>query len=298
MREMKSDVINFKSRSLSTDCRLDHLDKIYKKWLGLQTYPKVSTRAHRSTNFKAIRDVRKLSPPRTRGSVFIESRWNDERGRREEGTSPLRVFPRWNENVGSLTLAESRELDGGRTDGWKGGTRVPSGNLRGIEDLVHSYPPTSRPRPAESSLGLNAPIPFPWPLSAYPCTRRYLAHIRTSTGLLYPPRRCLYHLQCPSCRQRGRVPCRYSLSGVQSAAWSTWFLIPAIATTAAREEGASTKRLLSAGPPVPWRQMVQWHISALGQRRVVAAVGLRREMQQRREAASQSILEYRWSRAR
>lgn len=26
------------------------------------------------------------------------------------------------------------------------------------------------------------------------------------------PRRCLYHLQRPSCRQRGRVPCRYSLS--------------------------------------------------------------------------------------
>lgn len=44
---------------------------------------------------------------------------------------------------------------------------------------------------------------------------------------------------------------------------------------AAREEEASTKRLLSAGPPVPRRQMVQWYISALGQRRLVAGVGLR-----------------------
>lgn len=80
---------------------------------------KVSTRAYRSTNFEAIRDVWKLSLLRTRGSVFIESRWNDEQGRREEDTSPLRVFPRWNENVGSLTLAESRELDG-RTKGGRG----------------------------------------------------------------------------------------------------------------------------------------------------------------------------------
>lgn len=46
-----------------------------------------------------------------------------------------------------------------------------------------------------------------------------------------------------------------------------------IITTAVREEEASTKRLLSAGPPVPWRQMVQWHISVLGQRRLVAAIG-------------------------
>lgn len=37
---------------------------------------------------------------------------------------------------------------------------------------------------------------------------------------------------------------------------------------------------LAPGPPVPWRQMVQWHISALGQRRLAAAVGLRHEMQQ------------------
>lgn len=48
---------------------------------------------------------------------------------------------------------------------------------------------------------------------------------------------------------------------------------------AAREE-ASTKRLLSAGPPVPGRQMVRWHISALGQRRLihVTAVGFRCEI--------------------
>lgn len=72
----------------------------------------------------------------------------------------------------------SREPRTGRTDGR--GTGVPSGNLRGIEDLVHSYPPTSRPRPAESSLGLTAPIPFlmtTFGLSvhaAVPCTHTYV----------------------------------------------------------------------------------------------------------------------------
>lgn len=48
------------------------------------------------------------------------------------------------------------------------------------------------------------------------------------------------------------------------------------------EEEASAKRLLSAGPPIPWRQMVQWHISLLGQRRLVAVVDLRHELQQHR----------------
>lgn len=83
----------------------------------------VSTRAHYPTNFVAISDVRKLSPRRNSGhcDVFIEPRRNDERGRREESTSPLGVFPRRNENVGSLTLAESRELDVGRTDGGETG---------------------------------------------------------------------------------------------------------------------------------------------------------------------------------
>lgn len=63
------------------------------------------------------------------------------------------------ENVGSFNVSRGgwqREREG---DG--GGGRGTRSNLRGIEDLVHSYPPTSRPRPAESSLGLNAPIPFP-----------------------------------------------------------------------------------------------------------------------------------------
>lgn len=74
----------------------------------------------------------------------------------QAGRGGLRCFLRQDENVGSFNVSrggwqKERERErGGR-----------SGNLRGIEDLVHSYPPTSRPRPAESSLGLNAPIPFP-----------------------------------------------------------------------------------------------------------------------------------------
>lgn len=74
----------------------------------------------------------------------------------------LRVSSGQDENVGSFNVTRGgwqrereRESETGRGEGAR------SGNLRGIEDLVHSYPPTSRPRPAESSLGLNAPIPFP-----------------------------------------------------------------------------------------------------------------------------------------
>lgn len=84
----------------------------------------------------------------------------------------------------------SRELDGGSEREGK----APSGNLRGIEDLVHSYPPTSRPRPAESSLGLNAPIPFPMTTFGPIRARGVYTYIYEPT---LPPRWCLYHLQCP-----------------------------------------------------------------------------------------------------
>jgi len=95
-----------------------------------------------------------------RKDVFIESdeTTNEGGGRRTHLSS--RNLPSTERNVGNLTSAENQELDGGRADGRKGDRGTTSGNLRGIEDLVHSYPPTSRPRPAESSLGLNAPIPF------------------------------------------------------------------------------------------------------------------------------------------
>lgn len=112
----------------------------------------------------------------------------------------------------SSTGRKRRQLNISWAESWIA-EGASSGNLRGIEDLVHSYPPTSRPRPAESSLGLNAPIPFPWPLSAYLCTPGL--YTRTSGTAASPGSwcLCLYHLQCSSCRPRGRVPCRYSLSG-------------------------------------------------------------------------------------
>lgn len=106
-----------------------------------------------------------------------------------------------------------------------------------------------------------------------------------STGLLYPPRRCLYHLQRPSCRRRGRVPCRYSLSGT-----TVRRMIHVISHPGYRHDRRPPVRkkrqrnhCLAPGPPslppppVPWRQMVQWHISALGQRRLVTANGLVRD---------------------
>lgn len=69
-------------------------------------------------------------------------------------------------NVGSLTLAENRELDGelgGRAVAGviRGGGR-PSGNLRGIEDLVHS--------PTRQRAGLAPRNPV------LALTHRYLSH--------------------------------------------------------------------------------------------------------------------------
>lgn len=149
-----------------------------------------------------------------------------KRRTREAGgghTSPLRVFPRWNENVGSLTLAESREnwTAGGRTDGRGGGVGGRGPRVVIYEVSKTLYTPTRQ----RAGLAPRNPV--------LALTHRYLSHYHfrpirarggtphtyvASTGLLYPLRRCLYHLQCPSCRQRGRVPCRYGLSGVQSTA--------------------------------------------------------------------------------
>ena len=133
--------------------------------------------AHCSTNFEIIQYIHTYHLLRGPGAQRCFHRVRDETtnegGRRRTHLSS-RNLPSTERNVGNLTSAENQELDGGRADGRKGDRGTTSGNLRGIEDLVHSYPPTSRPRPAESSLGLNAPIPFSWPLSAYPCTRHTL----------------------------------------------------------------------------------------------------------------------------
>lgn len=148
------------------NCRLDlFYDAVCKKCLELRTYREsVESHTHRLVVPIWRCNVRTRYLPRGSGrennGVFIELRRNERDA--GGGRISLEVFPRRDENVGSLTLAESRELDGGWTDGrTEGRERAPSGNLRGIEDLVHSYPPTSRPLPAESSLSLNAPIPFP-----------------------------------------------------------------------------------------------------------------------------------------
>lgn len=103
--------------------------------------------------------------------VFIEFRktMRHEDGRREGGrgrkgiTESLPGGGR-KRNVGSLTLAENRELDGepsgkAGSGGDKGG---PSGNLRGIEDLVHS--------PTRQRAGLAPRNPV------LALTHRYLSH--------------------------------------------------------------------------------------------------------------------------
>lgn len=94
--------------------------------------------------------IERVETPRRVASASVFSEGGANGGR---GPGSRRAFPRQDENVGSFNISSSRGLDGAEG--------APSGNLRGIEDLVHSYPPTSRPRPAESCLGLNAPIPFP-----------------------------------------------------------------------------------------------------------------------------------------
>lgn len=83
------------------------------------------------------------------------------RGTRAKGITESFLDGGRKRNVGSLTLAENRELDGelGGSGGDKGG---PSGNLRGIEDLVHS--------PTRQRAGLAPRNPV------LALTHRYLSH--------------------------------------------------------------------------------------------------------------------------
>lgn len=138
---------------------------------------------------------------------------DDARGTGAKGNHG--ISPRWRTKTKRRQLNISREpRTGWRTvgkagsGGDKGG---PSGNLRGIEDLVHS--------PTRQRAGLAPRNPV------LALTHRYLSHdhfrclsvhctyiyVRTSTNHLYYSythiRISLYHLQCPLCRQRSRVPC-------------------------------------------------------------------------------------------
>ena len=112
-----------------------------------------------------------------------------EEGRREEEGETMRDA---RESKEWEREREERQKAGVGKAGWRAFGQQRSGNLRGIEDLVHSHPPTRQPRPAESSLSLNSPIPpFPMPtFGLYPYAlgrerRPYALHPLTRASAIY-----------------------------------------------------------------------------------------------------------------
>lgn len=185
---------------------------------------------------------------------------------REEGASLSRSFSSTRRKRRQLNISREprtgRRVDG-RTEGREGDRGGGEAQVVIYEVSKTLYTPTRQRAglsPRNPVLALTHRYLSHDHFRVCPCKRRYSAHTRApSTGLLYPPRRCLYHLQRPSCRRRGRVPRRYSLSGT-----TVRRMIHVISHPGYRRPPVRMKRrrnhCLAPGPPPPpvsWRQMVQ-----------------------------------------